>query len=123
MWPFNRKKTEPITIDIEKVKEAVEYERAQWRKLADFHKEEAEKAHERYSRAMEQVPFLEFVLGNRDTGWCWGGLIQSFPELQVGTIITLNYQGADTKFKISSFDKFTNNTLRFYILLYEPKNQ
>lgn len=51
-----------------------------------------------------EIPYYEFILGDRETGWVWSEPFENFKQLNIGDTITLRQGDNDVCFKVSTFN-------------------
>lgn len=102
----------------------IQRERADWAKLVDNYKKRCDVLTEMYNsldkarwKSSEQQPFYEFILGDKETGWCWTKPFEDYLNLNIGDIIQLEKNTQDTiDCKVISFNGIQQyKTYRPYI--------
>ncbi len=102
MWPFNKKKKDYKPSQREMYEKIIANYKAINKnssimldiaiKQRDYYKSNLVQERKSHSETQNKVPILEFILGDRITGWVWRENLYDFPMISIGQTIYLDYQ-------------------------------
>lgn len=85
-----------LKLSVNNVWENIQKERSNWQNQVnaykdgyEYYKEQYEKEEKRKWELINKQPCYEFILGNKETGWCWMEVFDNYPKLNIGDTVKL----------------------------------
>lgn len=99
---------------IEQAQKDIKY----WQDYANHHKDLFNRSQSEVNRLWNNMPIVEFVCGDRETGYVWIKNIDQLEEVAVGNVFALEtIDMPEVPFRVVSIDGFKNKRLSVTVVV------